>query len=242
MRARQQPGPSTTALQIRDLRSIIRYMRKSKSLDALLPKTRQAILTAMLVRPDRSWYLADLARHLRLRPSSLQRELAALVEAGILQRRRDGNRVYFQPDTDCPFMPELRGLILKTAGLVDVLREALAPLAKRIRWAFVYGSVARGDEQSDSDVDLMVIGEVGLADLAPLLSRARQGLAREVNPTVYSPAEFARKLEAGYGFHGEVLDTPKVFILGNERGLAAAFERGTRRGDAGKQAGTRGHA
>ena len=193
----------------------------------------------MLPRPNRSWYLADLARQLGLRPSSLQRELAGLVKAGILKRRRDGNRVYFQPDTVCPFMPELQGLILKTAGLVDVLRETLAPLAERILWAFVYGSVARGDERSDSDVDLIVIGEVGLADLAPLLNRARRSLAREVNPTVYSPAEFTKKLETGYRFHREVLDKPKLFVLGSERELAATLERGTRRGDAGKQAGTR---
>jgi len=214
-------------------------MRTSKPLDALLPKTRQAILAAMLPQVNRSWYLADLARHLGLRPSSLQRELTALVGAGILKQRRDGNRVYFQPDADCPFMPELQGLILKTAGLVEVLRETIGPLAKRIRWAFVYGSVARHEEQSDSDVDLMVIGDVGLADLAPLLSRARQRLAREVNPTVYSPSEFTKKLEVGYAFPREVLDKPKLLLIGNERELAAAFERGTRRGNAGKQAGTR---
>jgi DNA-binding transcriptional ArsR family regulator len=213
---------------------MIRYMRNSRPLDALLPKTRQAILAATLPRPEQTWYLADLAKHLRVRPSSLQRELAALVEAGILKRRRDGNRVYYQPDPDCPFMPELRGLIVKTAGLLDVLRDALAPLANRIRWAFVYGSVARGDEQSSSDVDLMVIGGVGLADLPPMLGRVRERLGRDVNPTVYSPAEFRKKLQAGYSFPRGVLDKPKLFVVGNEHELAAAFEGGTRRVDAGR--------
>ena len=211
-------------------------MRKSRPLDALFPKTRQAILAATLPRPKRSWYLADLAKHLRVRPSSLQRELAALVAADILKRRRDGNRVYYEPDPDCPFLPELRGLIVKTAGVVDVLREALAPLSERIRWAFVYGSVARGDERSDSDVDLMVIGDVAPSDVTSLLRKAQERLSREVNPTVYSTAEFTEKLQTGYGFHRGVLDKAKLFVIGNERDLAAAFGRGTRRSGAGEQA------
>jgi len=168
-----------------------------------------------------------------VRSSSLQRELASLVEAGILQRRRDGNRVYFQPDADCPFLPELQGLLRKTAGLVDVLREALASLTHRIQWTFVYGSVARGVESSDSDVDLMVMGDVGLSDVSPLLVAARKRLGREVNASVYSSAEFSKKLLAGYGFHRGVLDKAKLFVIGNERGLAAALERGARRGRGG---------
>jgi predicted nucleotidyltransferase len=204
-------------------------MRRSRSLDALFPKTRQAVLAVLLLRPDRWWYLADLARHLGVRSSSLQRELAALVEAGILKRRRDGNRVYFQPDADCPFMPELRGLFVKTAGVVDMLREALAPVAGRIKWAFVYGSIARGDERPDSDVDLMVIGDVGLADISPLVSHVQTQLGRQVNPTVYSAAEFATKLRAGYGFHRGVLNEAKLFLVGNARDLAAASARRTRR-------------
>lgn len=210
-------------------------MRTSRPLDALLPKTRQAILAAMLPQPGREWYLADLARHLRVRPSSLQRELAAMVEVGILKRRRDGNRVYYHPDSACPFMPELQGLIIKTAGLVDVLRDLLAPLAKRVSWAFVYGSVARGQEKSDSDVDLMVIGDASPSEVNAAIQPAMDRLAREVNSTVYSVEEFTKKLKAGYGFHRGVLDKDKLFVLGNERELAAAFERGSRRGGAGRQ-------
>jgi len=136
-------------------------------------------------------------------------------------------------------MAELRGLIVKTAGLVDVVREALAPVADRIRWAFVYGSVARGEERSDSDVDLMVIGDVGLSDVSPLLASAGERLGREVNPTVYSLAAFTRKLEAGYGFHRGVLDKAKLFVVGNERELAVALERRARRRRTGDQTGYR---
>jgi DNA-binding IclR family transcriptional regulator len=101
-----------------------------------------------------------LAKHLGVRPSSLQRELAALVAVGIL-RRRDGNRVYCQPHPDSPFLPELQSLLVKTAGVVDVLREVLSRFAKRIDWAFAYGSSARAQELALSDVDLMSIGHVG---------------------------------------------------------------------------------
>ena len=161
-------------------------MRMKRALDSLFPRTRQAILTATLLQPDQWWYLSDLAKHLGVPPSSLQRELTALVGADILRRRRDGNRVYFQANPDCPFLPELQGLLVKTAGLTDVLRDALTPFQTRLHWAFLYGSVARAEERATSDVDLMLIGTVGLADLAPVLRRAEQRLRRVINPTLYT--------------------------------------------------------
>jgi DNA-binding transcriptional ArsR family regulator len=198
-------------------------MRKTKTIDALFPRTRQAILAATLLHPDCWRYLSDLARRLGVRPSSLQRELAALVEAGILRQRRDGNRIYFQPNPDCPFLAELQGLMLKTVGLVDVLREALEPFANRIDWAFVYGSIARSEELASSDVDLIIIGRVGLADIAPALQQAEGRLNRPVHPTVYSREEFATRLTAGHAFLHTVLDGAKLFILGAPHELAATF-------------------
>jgi len=198
-------------------------MRKTKAIDAIFPRIRQAILAATLLHPDRWWYLSDLARHLGVRPSSLQRELAALVDAGVLRQRRDGNRTYFQPHPDCPFLAELQGLMLKTVGLVDVLREVLEPLTNRIDWAFVYGSIARSEELASSDVDLMIIGRVGLADIAPALRQAERRLNRPVNPTVYSREECATRLAAGHTFLRAVLDGAKLFILGDPHELAATF-------------------
>jgi DNA-binding transcriptional ArsR family regulator len=197
-------------------------MRKSRALDALFPKTRQVILAATVLHPERWWYLSDLAKHLGVRPSSLQRELTSLVDAGVLRRRQDGNRVYFQAQPDCPFLPELQGLLVKTAGVVDTLREVLSPFAKRIDWAFVYGSMARAEELASSDVDLMIIGDVGLADLTPALRRAEGRLGRAVNPTLYTREEFATKLHAGHHFLRTVLDGEKLFILGEPHELAAA--------------------
>src|SRR5208283_2252363 len=106
-------------------------------LDALLPKTRQGILAALFVQPDKPWYVSELARRMGVPSSSLQRELRDLSEAGILKTHRRGHMVYYQANTDSPVFPDLRGLLLKTAGLVDVLADALKPLAARLRTAFV---------------------------------------------------------------------------------------------------------
>jgi predicted nucleotidyltransferase len=196
-------------------------MRKIRPLDALFPRIRQALLAATLLHPERWWYLSDLAKRLGTRPSSLQRELAALVDAGILNRRQDGNRIYFQPNPDCPFLPELQGLLVKTVGVVDVLREVLSRLAKRIDCAFIYGSVARAEELASSDVDIMIIGQLGLAELTPALRRAEARLGRPVNPTLYTREEFATKLQAGHHFLKTVIGGEKLFVLGDLHELAA---------------------
>src|SRR2546426_9040055 len=153
-------------------------MRTRTSLDVLLPKTRQAILAATFLDPQRWWYMRELARHLEVTPSSLQRELDSLVRGGILRQKREGKHVYFRAATDSPLFEELRRLMLKTTGLADVIRKALEPVTGRIRWAFIYGSLARSEEHSASDVDLMIVGHVGLADLSKSLRKAEQEIGR----------------------------------------------------------------
>src|SRR5580698_6248184 len=190
-------------------------MRQSTSLDALLPKTRQGILAATLMRPERAWYVSELARRMGVPSSSLQRELKDLTDAGILKTHRQGRMVYYQANTGSPLFADLRGLLLRTAGLADVLADALKPLAARLRVAFVYGSVASGDEQSDSDVDLMVVGTVSPAELSVSLRQARDLLGREINPTLYRPTEFKRKLAARDHFLTSVLRAAKLFIIGD---------------------------
>ena len=114
------------------------------------------------------------------------------MRAGIIKKWTDGNRAYFAADTQCPFLSDLCGLLEKTVGLVDVLRKILQPHAKCISIAFVYGSVARGRQRSESDIDLLVIGNVTLSDVSPDLTRAEERLRRPVNATVYSPREFGK--------------------------------------------------
>jgi predicted nucleotidyltransferase len=189
-------------------------MRKSSPIDPLINKTTQGLLAATVLQPDRWWYLSDLAKHLGRRPSSLQTPLAALVSAGILSRRKEGNRVYFQANLDCPFLPELQGLMAKTVGLVEVLREALVPLKERLELAFIHGSVAKSREGAASDVDVIAIGSLGLAELSPVLEDVEKRLGRPVNATVYSPQEFAKKLAAKNHFLCSVLDKEKLFVVG----------------------------
>jgi DNA-binding transcriptional ArsR family regulator len=194
-------------------------MRKLRTLDALLPKTRQEILAATLVQPEKAWYVSELARRMGVPSSSLQRELHDLSEVGILKIHRQGRMVYYQANTESPVFPDLRGLLIKTAGLVDVLAQALKPLAKKLQAGFVYGSIAAGTEKSDSDIDLMVVGDVSPQDLALPLRRARELLGREISPTAYSPAEFDRKRAAHDPFLKQVLDKPRLFVLGNNNEL-----------------------
>lgn len=196
-----------------------------RPVDALFPKTRQGILAAMFVRPGKSWYASELARHMRVPSSSLQRELQDLTEAGILNTYRQGRMAYYQPNTNSPLYPDLRGLLLKTVGLVDVLADALEPLGQQVRLAFVYGSMASGEERSDSDVDLMIVGSASPTALALLLRRARESLGREINPTVYSQAEFHRKRKENDGFLARVMTMPRLLVVGTEHDMGEAAGR-----------------
>jgi predicted nucleotidyltransferase len=190
-------------------------MRNNAPLNALFPKTRQGILAATLVRPEKAWYVSELARRLGVPSSSLQRELQDLTEAGILKCHRQGRMVYYQANAESPLFSDLRGLLLKTAGLVDILADALNALVPKIRLAFVFGSIASGQERNDSDIDLMVIGEISPLDLALPLRHGRELLGREINPTVYLPAEFAKKLRAKDHFLRQVLTKPRLLVLGS---------------------------
>jgi predicted nucleotidyltransferase len=190
-------------------------------LDSLFPRTRQAILSAVLLRPDKWWYLTDLAKHIGVSPSSLQRELVSLVNGDLLISRRDGKRVYYKINQDCPIVEELQTIFVKTSGIADVIKSCLNRFGDKIDIAFVYGSVARTEELSTSDVDLMIIGDVGLADLVPDLRRAEKDLGREVNPTIYSPGEFLRRRKEGDSFISTVLSDQKIFLKGNDSELEA---------------------
>jgi predicted nucleotidyltransferase len=194
-------------------------MRNRSVLDALLPKTRQGILAAMFVQPDKTWYASELARRMGVPSSSLQRELQDLTDAGILSNHRKGQMSYFQVNTDSPVYPDLRGLLLKTAGLVDVLADDLEPLAAKLRFVFVYGSIASGKERSDSDIDLMVVGRVSPAELALPLRHSRELLGREINPSVYTPAEFDKKRAAKDHPLTTVLGKPRLFVFGSKDDL-----------------------
>jgi len=180
---------------------------------------RRGVLALLLLRPEESRHVREIARATGKAPGTLLRELNALAEAGVLARKRLGNQVHFQANPGCPIFEDLRNILKKTVGVADVLREALAPLAARIRAAFVYGSIARGEERAGSDLDLMVVGEVRFAEVVSALAPAQELLRREVNPSVYPALEFRRKHAAGEPFLKRVLADRKIFIIGGEHDL-----------------------
>lgn len=200
-------------------------MRHSSIADALFPGTRQRLLGALLLNP-RPWYAAELAAHLRVTRSSLQRELSNLANAGILKVSQNGNRTYYQPDASCPVFGELRSLILKTTGLIDVLRVELMALQKEIKVACVYGSIAAGNEASGSDIDLLVVGTIGLMDMVPLLERMTHKLQRQVNPTIYTPGEIHNKARSSH-FVKSLIDSPMIFVVGTKSDLEGIIGRET---------------
>ena len=191
-----------------------------ETLPPLFGKTRQALLALLYTHPDEPRLQEQLIQSAALGRGTVQRELEFLVRAGIARRTVQGRQVYFQANPDCPIYPELRSLIVKTVGVADVLRAALAPIAARIRAAFIYGSVARSEERRASDVDVMIIGEVTFAETSQALGSTQKTLAREVNPSVYPPTELRAKLAAKNHFLRTVMKGEKIFLIGDERELA----------------------
>ncbi len=177
---------------------------------------RRGVLALLLLRPEESLHLREIARLTGTAPGTLLREVNALAASGVLLRKRIGNQVHFQANPECPIYEDLRNILKKTVGMADVLREALAPLAARIRAAFIYGSMASGKERAGSDVDLMIVGEIRLADAVVALAPAQALLRREVNPNVYPALEFRKKAAAGDSFLKRVLAERMIFIIGGE--------------------------
>ncbi|MHB8909895.1 MAG: nucleotidyltransferase domain-containing protein [Syntrophales bacterium] len=188
--------------------------------ETLLGKTRRSILSVLYGHADKTFYLRQLVRVVGSGTGAVQRELKALVEAGIITRIEKGRQVYYQANAQCAVYAELKSLIMKTAGMGDALKVAMLPLAERVRTAFIYGSVARGSESSGSDVDLFVVGDVTLAEVVQALSPVQLTLNREINPTVYPVEEFRTKQAAGHHFIKSVLEGNKVFLIGDENDIA----------------------
>lgn len=175
---------------------------------------RSRVLGLLLLHPDEAFHLREIARITDTQPGTLRRELKRLEEAGVLRSERLGNLLRYRADTACPVYEELRGLLKKTVGLVDILRDALAPLASRIRLALVYGSVASGTERHASDLDVLVVGDVAFEEVVAALYPCQQWLRREVNANVYDEAEFGRKASQPGEFLSRVLAQPVLRILG----------------------------
>ncbi len=181
-------------------------------LTILFPQVRAEVLRLLFADAAQEVHVRDLERQSGLNVKTVQDELEKLTKADLLTNRRDGNRRYYRANASHPLFPDLQQLVLKTAGLRDVLADALAKV-KGIEVAFVFGSLASGSGKAVSDVDLLVIGEVSLRTLAPVLRKAGEALGREINPVTMSAAEF-KKGRNKNPLLVDVLGKPKLFVKG----------------------------
>jgi predicted nucleotidyltransferase len=198
-------------------------MRKGDAADALFPVVRKGILSVTFRQPKRWWYLSELADALGTSPSSLQREVESLAASGILDVRRDGRRTYYRPHEKSSIFKELRGIVQKTMGTPATVQAALAPLTNRIAFAMIYGSVARGTDRADSDIDVLVVSDrITLEELYRRLARAERKLRRKVSPTLYTSQEFRRRRNVRNPFLEKVLSGDRVVLIGSEDDVSGA--------------------
>jgi predicted nucleotidyltransferase len=194
-------------------------------LEALFGKTRRSILALLFSHTEESFHLRKVLRLAGVSPGAGQRELKRLSEAGVILRTVKENQVLFQANPRCPIFDEMKSLITKTAGVVDVLREALITLGGRLSLALLYGSVAQGKAGKDSDIDLLVIGDVSFEEVVERVSRAQENLRREINPMVMSLEECQNRLSKSDHFLGAILKSPFIPVIGDPRELVRMVKK-----------------
>ena len=185
--------------------------------DLLFGTYRKRVLSQLLLHPDADYHVRELARLTGTVAGTLHKELARLANAGLLLRKVQGNQVRYQANQQCPVFPELAGLLRKTTGAAEILTTALMPLKPDV--ALIFGSMANGSETAGSDVDVLVITNAGFADVVRATHPSQAELSREVNPVVYSAAEFKRRIESQDPFTAELLAKPKIFLIGTQDDL-----------------------
>jgi uncharacterized protein len=195
--------------------TIVDYMSAKNLIESLFPRTRSAIFQHLFLNEE-GLHLREIERRSGVNSRHLMRELHSLRDAGILLDRKVGNQVIYRLNPACPIYDDLRAIIRKTVGLADRLREELQPFANKIQLAYVYGSNARGDARSDSDVDLMLVGELSLRQLGSTIRSAGKSLNRVVNPTIYTPAEYRDELQTEGSFLHRVHNGPRIDLLGGD--------------------------
>ncbi len=188
--------------------------------DALFSKTRAALLRELYAEPD-GLHVRELERRTGFNIRHISRDLHALSAAGILAAKPVGRQVTYKLDPECPIADEMRSIVRKTVGLTDVVRRALEPFRDRVDLAYIFGSFARGDERTDSDVDLMIVGRVTRRELATPLREAADVLKREINTVLYTAAEYAKALDEDDSFVHRVHVGPRLDVL-----LGSTYEPG----------------
>jgi predicted nucleotidyltransferase len=194
-------------------------MKPSGLAETLFSDYRRRVLALLLLRPEENFHVREISRLTGVPVGSLHRELKLLADAGLLARHAVGNQVRYQSNRDCPIFNELAGIFRKTNGLADIIRMALLPLSNNVKAAFVFGSVAKGEERAASDVDVCVVGSASFTEVVMALADMRLQLGREINPVIMSHEQFIAKLNAGEQFVSRIMSEPKLFLIGNEHDL-----------------------
>lgn len=185
--------------------------------DALFSRVQQRVLAVIYGNPDRSFFASEIIRLAGSGSGAVQRELARLDAAGLVTVDQLGRQRHYRANAAAPVFEELRGIVLKTFGLVDRLRSALAPRASDIRAAFIFGSVAKREDTASSDIDLLVLSDdMAYSDLFTLLEPVSAHVARVVNPTLFTTSELESRLQRRNAFLTRVLDQPKLWVIGAE--------------------------
>jgi predicted nucleotidyltransferase len=186
-------------------------------------EARVRVLALFMLHPASEFYLREIAQRTELPVRAVERTVKTLTEIGLLKREKRGNNVYFSVNRNFPIFPELKAIFLKTVGLGDRLREALAEKGG-IEIAFIYGSYAKNQETLSSDVDLFLVGSISPRVLTSILSRLEEELGREINATVFTPEELRQRLREKDHFVRAVLSGPKIFLIGDEDALRRCVE------------------
>lgn len=181
----------------------------------LFPEYRRRVLGLLLLHPKNRYHVREIARLTNTTPGTLHRELSKLTEAGILKRETSGRQIYYSANRDLTIFDDLVNILRKTSGIVDILSNALLPLAGKVTIAFVFGSLARGTENPDSDVDILIIGDVSFTEVVTALYATQEVIGREINPKVYQETEWKKLIHKKDPFTQEILKNPKLFIIGN---------------------------
>lgn len=188
--------------------------------DALFTKTQQRVMGLLYGKPDQAFYTNQIVRLVGMGSGTVTRELASLSQAGVLVARQEGNQLYYQANSQNPIYHELLGIVKKTFGVADVLRDALGPLLSQMDLAFVYGSIAKGEATATSDVDVLVLADaLPYVDVMAALQVAERSLARKVNPSIYTVAQLKQKLVEGNAFLSRILAQDKIWIKGTDDDL-----------------------
>ena len=187
--------------------------------ELLSSKIRENIFSLLFAGSVEELHMREIQRRSGMSIGAVQQELQKLEKLDVIKSRRSSNRLYYHANKEHPLYIDIRNLVLKTSGLADVLKEALKD--QRIKVAFVFGSIAENNERAGSDVDLMVIGELDLEAIVDMLHGVTDKIDREINPHVFSEAEFKKRLKAKEHFITSIMDVKKIFIVGTEDDLKA---------------------